>query len=140
MDILYTAKVTSTGGRDGRAKSDDGLLDVKLAPPEELGGSGGATNPEQLFAAGYSACFLGAMKHVAKEEKIKIPGDARVQAKVGIGKQDPGFAITATLDIYVPGMDDDTADKLIEQADKVCPYSTAVRGNVDVTLNIHTSS
>ncbi len=134
--VLYTAHATSTGGRDGKAKSSDGLLDVKLAPPKELGGAGGATNPEQLFAAGYSACFLGALKHVAGAEKIAIPADASIDAAVGIGPIPAGFGIEAALTIHLPGMDRATAEKLVEKAHQVCPYSNATRGNIEVTLTV----
>lgn len=138
MDILYTAKVTSTGGRDGQAKSDDGLLEVKLAPPKALGGSGGATNPEQLFAAGYSACFIGALKHVAGAEKIALPENLSLTAEVGIGKKDPGFALAVDLHINLPGMDEGVAEKLVDRAHEVCPYSNATRGNIPVNLHVKT--
>jgi Ohr subfamily peroxiredoxin len=134
--VLYRASATSTGGRDGKSTSSDGLLDVKLAPPKELGGAGGATNPEQLFAAGYSACFLGAMKHVASTEKVQIPADASVQAEVGIGQIPGGFGIEAALTINLPGMDRTAAEALVEKAHQVCPYSNATRGNIDVTLTV----
>ncbi|MDD0811332.1 organic hydroperoxide resistance protein [Curvibacter sp. RS43] len=134
--VLYTADVTSTGGRDGRAISADGLLDVKLAPPKELGGAGGATNPEQLFAAGYSACFMGALKHVAGAAKIAVPADASIQAKVGIGAIPAGFGIEAHLTISLPGMDRAVAQDLVNKAHGVCPYSNATRGNIEVTLTL----
>ncbi|PTB89831.1 organic hydroperoxide resistance protein [Pseudidiomarina aestuarii] len=138
MEALYTASVTSTGGREGRAQSDDGLLDVKLAPPKELGGPGGATNPEQLFAAGYSACFLGALKHVAGQEKAKLPDGLKLTANVGIGKREGGFQIAVDLHVYLPGMADDQAQTLVEKANEVCPYSHATKGNIDVNRHVHT--
>ena len=134
--VLYTAKARTTGGRDGRAVSDDGLLDVKLAPPKKLGGMGGATNPEQLFAAGYSACFLGALKFVAGREKVSLPAATTVTGKVGIGQIPTGFAIEAHLTISAPGIDRAVLQSLVDQAHIVCPYSNATRDNIDVTLVI----
>ncbi len=134
--VAYRTEVTSTGGRDGRAIAADGLLDVKLAPPKELGGNGGSTNPEQLFAAGYSACFLGAIKHVAGQDKITVPADASIKATVGIGPIPPGFGIEVELDISLPGMDRAQAQTLIDKAHQVCPYSNATRGNIEVTLRL----
>lgn len=136
MDILYKAVVTSTGGRDGAAKSSDGLLEVKLAAPKELGGGGGATNPEQLFAAGYSACFIGAMKFVAGQSKQALPADLSLRAEVGIGKIEGGFGLDVDLFISLPGMDKTAAQQLVEKAHHVCPYSNATRGNVDVRLHV----
>ena len=136
MDILYKAVVTSTGGRDGAAKSSDGLLEVKLAAPKELGGGGGATNPEQLFAAGYSACFIGAMKFVAGQSKQALPADVSLRAEVGIGKIEGGFGLDVDLFISLPGMDKAAAQQLVEKAHHVCPYSNATRGNVDVRLHV----
>ncbi|OYQ36282.1 organic hydroperoxide resistance protein [Niveispirillum lacus] len=134
MKVLYTAKATATGGRDGRASSDDGLLDVKLAPPKELGGAGGATNPEQLFAAGYSACFIGALKFVGGRDKIAVPAAVAVTAHVGIGPRDDGegFGLTVTLHVSLPGLDATTAQDLVARAHKVCPYSHATKGNISV--------
>lgn len=134
MKVLYTANVTSTGGRDGRATSDDGLLDVKLAPPKELGGGGGATNPEQLFAAGYTACFIGAMKFVGGRDKIAVPADVAVTANVGIGPREDGegFGLTVKLNVSLPGLDAAAAQDLVARAHKVCPYSHATRGNISV--------
>lgn len=137
MDILYKAVVTSTGGRDGAAKSNDGLLEVKLAPPKELGGNGGATNPEQLFAAGYSACFIGALKFVAGAEKVALPKDLSLRAEVGIGKIEGGFGLDVDLFINLPGMDSAAAQELVNKAHHVCPYSNATRGNVDVRLHVN---
>lgn len=136
MDILYKAVVTSTGGRDGGAKSNDGLLEVKLAPPKELGGAGGATNPEQLFAAGYSACFIGALKFVAGAAKISLPADVSLRAEVGIGKIEGGFGLDVDLFVNLPGMDKAAADELVSKAHQVCPYSNATRGNIDVRLHV----
>lgn len=136
MDILYKAVVTSTGGRDGAAKSDDGLLDVKLAPPKALGGQGGATNPEQLFAAGYSACFIGALKFVAGSEKIALPTDLSLRAEVGIGKIEGGFGLDVDLYVSLPGMVQADADTLVAKAHTVCPYSNATRGNIEVRLHV----
>ncbi len=132
--VLYTAKAHTTGGRDGASKSSDGLLDVKLSAPKELGGAGTATNPEQLFAAGYSACFMGAMKHVAGMKKLAVPTDAAVDAEVDLGPTPAGFGIAARLNISLPGMDRAVAQDLVDTAHKVCPYSNATRGNIDVTI------
>jgi osmotically inducible protein OsmC len=135
--VLYTAHATSTGGREGTSRSSDGVLEVRLSTPKELGGAGGpGTNPEQLFAAGYSACFIGAMKAVAGKQKIALPADTSINADVGIGPIPGGFGIQATLNISVPGMDREAARALIDAAHHVCPYSNATRGNIDVTLNI----
>ncbi len=135
--ILYAATATATGGRDGSARSDDGVLDVQLSTPRELGGAGGSgTNPEQLFAAGYSACFLGALKFVAAREKVKLPASTSVTGKVGIGQIPTGFGIEAALTVSAPGIERDTLQSLVEQAHIVCPYSNATRGNIDVTLSI----
>ena len=135
--VVYTAKATATGGRDGRATSSDGVLDVKLGVPKEMGGAGGeVTNPEQLFAAGYSACFLGAMKFVAGRDKIAMPKDAWIEGEVGIGPIPDGFGIEVKLNIHLPEMDEAEAQKLVDAAHIVCPYSNATRNNIDVTLNI----
>ena len=135
--VLYRAQAQATGGRDGRATSSDNVLDVKLTTPRELGGAGGdGTNPEQLFAAGYSACFLGAMKFVAARDKIAIPSDVSVQGSVGIGAIPNGFGIEVELKISLPGMDRDAAQALVDKAHIVCPYSNATRGNIDVTLTL----
>lgn len=133
--VLYTATATATGGREGRATSSDNVLDVQLSTPRELGGAGGpGTNPEQLFAAGYSACFLGALKFVAAKQKVALPADTTVTGKVGIGQIPTGFGIQAELTIAAPGIDRDTLQALVDQAHVVCPYSNATRGNIDVTL------
>ena len=134
--VLYTAHAHTTGGRDGRSVSDDGLLDVKLSPPKAMGGAGNATNPEQLFAAGYSACFMGAMKHVAGMKKLTVPADAAVDASVDIGPIPAGFGIAAKLVVSLPGMDRAVAQDLLESAHQVCPYSNATRGNIEVELTL----
>ncbi len=135
--VLYTAHATVTGGRDGRAVSSDNVLDVKLTTPRELGGAGGdGTNPEQLFAAGYSACFIGALKVVAAREKIAFPADASIEGNVGIGPVGQAFGSQAELKISLPGLPRAQAEALVEKAHQVCPYSNATRGNIDVTLTI----
>lgn len=136
--VVYTARATSTGGREGSSKSSDGVLDVKLVTPKEMGGSGvGGTNPEQLFAAGYSACFLGAMKYVAGQQKVSLPAETSITADVGIGPIPTGFGIQVALGITVPGMEREQAQKIVDAAHIVCPYSNATRGNIDVTLTLH---
>ena len=133
--VLYTAHATATGGRDGKAVSSDGVLDVKLSTPRELGGAGGeGTNPEQLFAAGYSACFIGALKFVAGKEKVALPADTSIEGNVGIGPIPTGFGIEAELRIRAPGVPRETLEALVEKAHQVCPYSNATRGNIDVKL------
>ncbi len=134
--VVYTAKAHTTGGRDGATRSDDGLLDVKLSPPKAMGGAGTATNPEQLFAAGYSACFMGAMRHVAGMKKIAVPADASIDAEVDIGPISQGFGVAVRMAIALPGMDRATAQDLINAAHVVCPYSNATRGNIDVQLTL----
>ncbi|HSI61352.1 MAG TPA: organic hydroperoxide resistance protein [Ideonella sp.] len=135
--VLYTAHATATGGRAGTAKSDDGALDVTLSTPKELGGAGGpGTNPEQLFAAGYSACFIGAMKAVAGGQKIALPAEVSITSDVGIGPIPGGFGIQVAMAISIPGMERSAAEALVAAAHKVCPYSNATRGNIDVTLTI----
>ncbi|MCI0510331.1 Ohr subfamily peroxiredoxin [Chromohalobacter marismortui] len=136
-NVLYRAQATATGGRDGRATSSDNALDVKLTTPKELGGAGGeGTNPEQLFAAGYAACFIGALKLVASKEKASLPRDTHIQGDVGIGPEGNGMSIEVTLTINLPGMDREQADALVDKAHQVCPYSNATRGNIDVTLDV----
>ncbi|MBJ9953836.1 MULTISPECIES: organic hydroperoxide resistance protein [unclassified Acinetobacter] len=134
--VVYTAHAKATGGRDGRATSSDGILDVKLAVPKEMGGAGGGTNPEQLFAAGYSACFLGAMKFVANRDHLKITPEVYIEGDVGIGPIPTGFGIQVTLNIHLEGLEQEEAQKLVDAAHIVCPYSNATRGNIDVTLNV----
>ncbi|MBV16450.1 MULTISPECIES: organic hydroperoxide resistance protein [Thalassospira] len=138
VEVKYTAHASATGGRDGRAKTDDGSLDVKLTTPKELGGAGGeGNNPEQLFAMGYSACFIGAMKVASGQTKIKVPNDVSVNAEVGIGPRSAGgFGIAVKLNVSLPGLDKADAEKLVETAHTICPYSNATRGNVDVTTTI----
>lgn len=135
--VLYVAHAKATGGRDGRAESSDQQLNVKLTTPRELGGLGGeGTNPEQLFAAGYSACFLGALKFVAGKEKVALPAETSIEGSVGIGAAPTGFAIEVELKIHLPGLDKATAQTLVDKAHVVCPYSNATRGNIDVTLTL----
>lgn len=135
--VLYRATATATGGRDGRAVSSDNVLDVKLTTPRELGGAGGdGTNPEQLFAAGYSACFIGALKFVAGREKIALPADVSIEGNVGIGQIPNGFGIEVELKISLPGLPREQAESLVQMAHGVCPYSNATRGNIDVTLTL----
>jgi len=136
MNILYKTSATSTGGRDGRSISADNKLDVKLAAPRELGGAGAeGTNPEQLFAAGYSACFLSAMKFVAGQSKQALPADTTVTAEVGIGPNDTGgFALDIELRVSLPGLEQSSAQALVDKAHQVCPYSNATRNNVPVRL------
>lgn len=138
VNVLYRTKATATGGRDGHAKTEDGSLDVKLSTPKELGGGGGAgNNPEQLFAAGYSACFIGAMKAVSKDVGVKVPDDAKVTAEVGIGpRSEGGFGITTSLQVALPGLDKAKAQELVDKAHQVCPYSNATRNNVDVKISL----
>jgi lipoyl-dependent peroxiredoxin len=137
---LYTATATATGGRAGTAKSSDGVLDLALSTPKELGGAGGpGTNPEQLFAAGYSACFIGAMKAVAGKQKIALPAEVSITSDVAIGPHanKPGaFGIQVDMKISVPGMDRAQLEELVKTAHEVCPYSNATRGNVDVSLTV----
>lgn len=138
QNILYTAQVTSTGGREGRSESNDRALSVVLSTPKGLGGAGGAgTNPEQLFAAGYSACFIGALKFVAGKNRIALADDTRITASVGIGPIPTGFALEVTLDIALPGLTQEQAESLVTQAHQVCPYSNATRGNIDVNLVVN---
>jgi lipoyl-dependent peroxiredoxin len=136
--VLYQARAKAIGGRDeGHAASSDGALDVQLTRPRELGGPGGTgTNPEQLFAAGYSACFLSAMKFVARRDKIAIPADASVESTIGIGAIPNGFGIEAELRVSLPGLPRSEAEALVEKAHIVCPYSNATRGNIDVRLMV----
>lgn len=135
--ILYRAEAKATGGRDGSARSTDGALNVQLSTPKEMGGGGGTgTNPEQLFAAGYSACFLGDLKFVAGQQKVRLPDGLSVEGRIGIGPIPQGFGIEAELAISLPGMDRAAAEALIEKAHQVCPYSNATRGNINVTLKL----
>ncbi len=138
VDVKYRTTASATGGRDGRAATEDGSLDVRLATPKELGGAGGeGNNPEQLFAAGYSACFLGAMKAVSGKVGVRVPNDAKVTATVGIGpRSEGGFGITADLQISLPGVERAKAEELVQAAHQICPYSNATRNNVDVGLTL----
>lgn len=131
--VLYTAKAHTTGGRDGASRTDDGRLDVKLSSP---GTAGTGTNPEQLFAAGYSACFIGAMKAVAGTQKLTLPADLSIDASVDLGKVGMGYGIAVRLTVSLPGMDRAAAQALVDAAHQVCPYSNATRGNIDVTLTL----
>ncbi|WP_419994653.1 organic hydroperoxide resistance protein [Streptomyces boninensis] len=134
-DVLYTAVATAEGGRDGRVATDDGKLDVVVNPPKEMGGNGAGTNPEQLFAAGYSACFQGALGVVARNEGADISGST-VTANVGIGKNDEGFGILVNITASIPNVDAATAKDLVEKAHQVCPYSKATRGNIEVNVSV----
>jgi len=134
--VIYKAHATSTGGRDGTSKTSDGSLDIKLTVPKEMGGAGGGVNPEQLFAAGYSACFLGAMKFVAGTQKIALPADTSINATVGIGQIPAGFGIEVQMVVNVPGMDKAAAQALVDKAHQVCPYSNATRGNIEVSITL----
>ena len=138
VDVKYRTTATATGGRDGTARTEDGSFEVKLATPKDLGGAGGVgNNPEQLFAAGYSACFLGAMKAIAPAQKLHVPAQTTVTATIGIGpRSEGGFGITADLRITLPGLARADAERLVAAAHEICPYSNATRGNVDVVLTI----
>ena len=137
MDILYTAKATVSGGRDGAARTEDGQLELKLAVPKAMGGKGHSTNPEELFAAGYAACFIGALKVVAAHAKQKLPESLRIDSQVGLGKVGQAYGINAALAVYLEGMDEAVAQQLVNQAHQVCPYSNATRGNIEVALSVH---
>ncbi|MFM5701023.1 organic hydroperoxide resistance protein [Aeromonas caviae] len=135
--VLYRAQATATGGREGGAASSDGVLKVQLSTPRELGGAGGpGTNPEQMFAAGYSACFLGALKFVAAQEKVRLSDATSVTGTVGIGAIPTGFGIEVELQISVPGLPREQAQALVDKAHIVCPYSNATRNNIDVRLSL----
>jgi Ohr subfamily peroxiredoxin len=137
--VVYTAHAKATGGRDGIAKSDDGKLEVKLDPPKAMGGSGAGTNPEQLFAAGYAACFIGAIKFVANSQKIHVPNDISIDSSISFGPLaggTRGFGIAAELAVHIPGMEKEQAEKLVHEAHQVCPYSNATRNNIDVKLSV----
>lgn len=137
MEAIYTAKAVVSGGRDGTARTEDGQLELKLALPKQMGGKGDGTNPEELFAAGYAACFIGALKVVAAQAKQKLPESLRIESQVGLGKVGAGYGINAALDVFLPEMDEAVAQQLVNQAHQVCPYSNATRGNIDVTLSVH---
>ena len=137
--VIYTANTIATGGRDGVVRSDDGKLDVKLDPPKQMGGTGTGTNPEQLFAAGYAACFIGAMKYVAGTQKLQLPSDVSIDSRVSLGPlgaAGKGFGIAVDMVVKLPGMDRAQGEQLIHDAHEVCPYSNATRGNVDVNLSL----
>ena len=138
VNVLYRTSARATGGRDGHAATLDGSFDVNLATPKELGGAGGAgNNPEQLFAAGYAACFIGAMKFVASQGGPKVPADTAVTATVGIGPRSAGgFGLDVALEVSLPGLDKAAAEALVAKAHEVCPYSNATRGNIDVKLSV----
>ena len=138
VNVLYRTSARATGGRDGKASTLDGSFEVALAIPKELGGPGGAgNNPEQLFAAGYAACFLNGMKVIARESRLSFPSDASVTSTIGLGpRTEGGFGLTATMAVSIPGMDRQKAEDLIRKTDSVCPYSNAVRDNVAVTFTL----
>jgi Ohr subfamily peroxiredoxin len=131
--VLYTARTHTTGGRDGAARTSDGRLDVKLTSP---GGPGAGTNPEQLFAAGWSACFIGAMQVAAQRQKVKLPADAAVDAEVDLGMTGGDYLLRARLTVSLPGLDGDTARAIVDAAHGICPYSKATRGNIDVAITL----
>jgi len=131
--VLYTAKARTTGGRDGQGRTDDGRLEVTLSSP---GGPGKGTNPEQLFAIGYSACFIGAMKAVAPKVGVQVPADATVDSEVDLGPTSLGYGISVRLNIALPGLERAKAEQLVAEAHKVCPYSNATRNNIDVKINV----
>lgn len=135
--VLYVAHAHATGGRDGRVRTSDDVLDVGLSIPRELGGNGApGSNPEQLFAAGYSACFLGALNFVAGQQKLKLPAESRVDGSVGIGQIPTGFGVEVELKVSLPGLERSLAEDLVQKAHIVCPYSNATRGNINVTLTL----
>lgn len=138
MNMLYSTTVTAIGGRSGTVRSDDGLLDLALSMPVVLGGEGNATNPEQLFAAGYAACFGNAVIHVTRNKQVRVEdGDVEVVATVGMAPNDSGgFSLTVGLDVGIAGVDQETAEVIVAEAHKACPYSNAVRGNIDVLLSV----
>lgn len=138
VDVKYRTTASATGGRDGSARTEDGSFEVALSTPKELGGAGGSgANPEQLFAAGYSACFIGALKAASGQLKLKVPAETKVTATVGIGpRSEGGFGITADLTVDLPGLDRADAQRLVDAAHQICPYSNATRGNVDVGLTL----
>ena len=134
-DAIYTAEATSSGGgRDGRVRTSDGILDADIKMPPALGGPGGATNPEQLFAAAYATCFHGALRMVAKNKGVSVPDDATIDVSVNLAPDDTSFGISAVITAHLSGLDQAQAEELIEGAHQVCPYSKATRGNVDVVL------
>ncbi len=137
MEAIYTATVTSTGGRDGHVKSTDGVIDMDMKRPITMGGKEeGYTNPEQLFAAGYSACYNGALVHVALKRRIRITPSVTAHVSIGNKEEGEGFQLAVVLDVNIPGVDDQTAKELARAADQFCPYSNAIRGNVGVEIKI----
>ncbi|AXG98148.1 organic hydroperoxide resistance protein [Deinococcus wulumuqiensis] len=137
MSNIYTAEATATGGRAGSARSSDDRLNLSLSVPAEMGGDGGpGTNPEQLFAAGYAACFQGALGVVARRQKVELPADATITARVGLQKSGLAFALDVELEGHFPGIAHEQAEALMHAAHEVCPYSVATRGNVDVRLRV----
>lgn len=139
IKTLYQTTATATGGRDGKARTDDGSFEVTLGTPKELGGNGQGNNPEQLFASGYAACFLGAMKFAASQDTglPRVPADASVIATVGIGpRSDKGFGLAVELRVVLPGVERDAAEALVAEADTICPYSHAVRGNIEIAISV----
>lgn len=137
INVVYKTTARATGGRDGFAETTDGSFRVDLGVPKEMGGNGKGNNPEQLFAAGYSACFLGAMKFVAGEEKIEIPADTHVQTTVGIGpRSDGGFGLEVAIEVSLPGMDRTKAAELVKKTEFVCPYANATKGNIKTTVTL----
>lgn len=136
--IAYTATATATGGRAGHARSSDGFIDLDLRPPVEMGGPGGATNPEQLFAAGYAACFQGALGVVGRKARIDV-SNSLVTAEVSIGPAGEVFGLAVALDVTIPGVDEATCQKLADEAHQICPYSNATRGNIEVDVRAHTA-
>jgi osmotically inducible protein OsmC len=135
--VVYRTSATATGGRDGKARTDDGTLAFDLAVPKEMGGPGGPNaNPEKLFACGYAACYLGALRYVAGQEKVAIPAEATVGCAVGIGPIPGGFGLEVALTVKIPGMDKARAEDLVAKAHKVCPYSNATRGNIEVKTTV----
>lgn len=137
IEVVYTTQSTATdGGRDGHVKSDDGRIDLETRPPKAMGGNGEGTNPEQLFSAGYAACFLGALRLVAGKSKVRLDDATNVSVEIGFGKDSAGgFGLTGKIVGYLPGVEQSVADDLVEQAHQVCPYSKATRGNVDVDVS-----
>jgi len=139
MKVLYEAKATATGGREGHAATDDGKVDFNLSIPEGLGGKGGSgPNPEQLFAAGYAACFLSAVKAAAPKSNVQVPEDAKVTSVVGIGRRDDGvgFGLSVRLTVELPGVEREQAEEVVRQAHEICPYSHAIKNNVEVDLGV----
>ena len=138
VDVKYRTSATDRGGRDGTARTEDGTFEVKLATPRELGGAGGeGNNPEQLFAAGYAACFIGAMKVAAGDLKLRVPAEVAVTATVGIGpRSEGGFGLEVALRVHLPGLEHPDAERLVEAAHQICPYSNATRNNLDVQLSV----